>query len=166
MFKRVLYGSGATVALATAFLLGSVTLHGAFAAGPTPQPSPQATVQAGQDQQDQQPSYTGSIQVPQDPSGQNEQAGPRRSKARLSTADQAKAAALAQFPGATVQKAELNNENGTLVYSVQLSDTAGTAHDVKVDAGNAKVLQVEAAGADRSEAGTGRGESEAGGAED
>jgi peptidase YpeB-like protein len=46
------------------------------------------------------------------------------------TADQAKATALAANPGATVVKAELGDENGVIVYSVELS----TGADVKVDA--------------------------------
>ncbi len=164
MIKRVFYGSGAAGAFVAAFLLGSVTLGGAFAQGPSPQPSPQATAQAGSDQQEQQPNDTGSIQVPQNQPGQNEQdeAAALQSQARI-TADQAKAAALAQLPGATVHAVALENENGSLVYSVQLTDAAGKVQDVKVDAGNARVLHVEADGPD----GHGAGEwSDAAGGED
>ncbi len=57
------------------------------------------------------------------------------------TADQARAAAVAQVPG-TVRTVELDNEDGNLVYSVEIATTAGE-RDVKVDAGNARVLHVE-----------------------
>jgi uncharacterized membrane protein YkoI len=60
------------------------------------------------------------------------------------SAEEAKAAALAANPGASVAKVELDNENGSLVYSVELSN--GT--DVKVDAGNGAVLHTET-GADK-----------------
>jgi uncharacterized membrane protein YkoI len=56
------------------------------------------------------------------------------------TPDEAKAAALTQFPGATITDVELDNENGSLVYSVELTAN-GTAHDVKVDAGTGAILQ-------------------------
>lgn len=156
MIKHVLHGSGVAGALVAAFLLGSVTLGGAFAQGPSPQTSPPATAQAGSDQQDQQPSYASSIQVPQNQPGQNEhdEAAALQSQAKI-TADQAKTAALAQFPGATVHAVALENENGSLVYSVQLTDAAGKAQDVKVDAGNARVLHVEAGGPGGHEAGDG-----------
>ncbi len=57
------------------------------------------------------------------------------------TADQARAAAVAQVPG-TARTVELDNEDGNLVYSVEVATTAGD-RDVKVDAGNARVLHVE-----------------------
>ncbi len=60
------------------------------------------------------------------------------------TADQAKAAALAANPGTTALKAELDDENGCLVYGVELSNGA----DVKVDAGDGQVVHTEAAGPD------------------
>ncbi|HEY3316654.1 MAG TPA: PepSY domain-containing protein [Bacillota bacterium] len=54
------------------------------------------------------------------------------------TPDQAKAAALQAVPG-TVLKVELDNENGNLVYSVEIK-TANGDQDVKVDAGNGTVV--------------------------
>lgn len=56
------------------------------------------------------------------------------------TEDQAKAAALAQFPGATVGSVQLDDENGQLVYSVELTDASGVSQDVKVDAMTGTVL--------------------------
>jgi hypothetical protein len=82
----------------------------------------------------QAPTYTGSIKVPEP------------EPADLSTlarirADQAMAAARAAFPGAVVKKVELDNENGCLVYSVELSNNM----EVKVDAGNGAILHQELA---------------------
>jgi uncharacterized membrane protein YkoI len=58
-----------------------------------------------------------------------------QSQATISAAD-AEAAALVANPDTTVVKTELDNENGVLVYSVELS----TGADVKVDAGNGSIL--------------------------
>ncbi|MGH2459977.1 MAG: PepSY domain-containing protein [Chloroflexota bacterium] len=188
MLKRVLYGGGVAGALAAAYLLGSLTLGGAFAAPPPPAPpsppaaqttanppaSPAQTApataasQADQGastadsgQQDSQPGYTASVTVPQDSTATSEadEAAALQSKAKV-TADQAKSTALAQFPGATVQSVGLENENGNVVYGVQLTDKAGAAQDVKVDAGNAKVLNVEAGGPEGKETGAEKGGSE------
>jgi hypothetical protein len=80
----------------------------------------------------QVPTYTSSIKVPEP------------EPADLSTlarirADQAMAAAQAAFPGAVVKKVELDNDNGCLVYSVDLSNNM----EVKVDAGNGAILHQE-----------------------
>jgi hypothetical protein len=58
------------------------------------------------------------------------------------TAQQAQAAALAANPGATALAVGLDDENGCLVYGVELSSGA----DVKVDAGNGQVVHTDAAG--------------------
>jgi len=55
------------------------------------------------------------------------------------TADGATAAALAAVPG-TAGSTELENENGYVVYGVEITTPDGTITDVKVDAGNGKVL--------------------------
>jgi outer membrane lipoprotein SlyB len=39
---------------------------------------------------------------------------------------------------------ELDNENGNVVYSVEITKADGSKLDVKVDAGNARVLHQEA----------------------
>jgi uncharacterized membrane protein YkoI len=57
------------------------------------------------------------------------------------TADQARSAALANTPGSATS-VELENEDGNLVYGVTVKTSAGE-RDVKVDAGNGKVLHVE-----------------------
>lgn len=82
----------------------------------------------------QSPSYDCSIKVP-DPEPAN-----LASLAKI-TPDQAMAAALAAYPGTQVNKVELENENGCLVYAVELTNGL----ELKVDAGNGKVLHQEQA---------------------
>jgi uncharacterized membrane protein YkoI len=53
--------------------------------------------------------------------------------------DQARDAALAAVPG-TANKVELGNENGFVIYSVEVAGAGGTATDVKADADNGQVL--------------------------
>jgi uncharacterized membrane protein YkoI len=57
------------------------------------------------------------------------------------TPEQASAAALAQIPG-TVKKVDLENEDGNVVYGVEIK-TANGESDVKIDAGDGRVLHVE-----------------------
>jgi uncharacterized membrane protein YkoI len=68
-----------------------------------------------------------------------------KSLARI-TPEQAQAAALAQVPG-RVKKVELENEDGNVVYGVEIK-TADGESDVKVDAGDGRVLHVEKDGED------------------
>jgi hypothetical protein len=49
----------------------------------------------------------------------------------------------------TVLSAELENENGYLVYAVEIAKADHQTMDVKVDAGNGKVLKVETDQKDR-----------------
>jgi hypothetical protein len=112
MLKRILYGSGAVGVLTAAYLLGSVSIGGAFAQTAPTHPASQSAL---------------------------------ASQAKIS-ADQANAAALAKFPGATVKDTELGNENGTLTYDIGLVDSAGKAQDVKIDATTGAVVTTEAEG--------------------
>lgn len=170
MIKRLLFGGGLAGALVAAFLLGGLTLGVVGAQAPTTTTTPQPTAttapaapaapaasqpaapQPQATQEQQQPSYSGSVKAPQDQKGVSEQAE-AKALAGLAkiNAGQAKAAALAQFPGATVGNVELDNENGNVVYSVQLTDKSGKGQDVKVDAGNGKVLATEAGGPESTE---------------
>jgi uncharacterized membrane protein YkoI len=68
-----------------------------------------------------------------------------KSLARI-TPEQASAAALAQVPG-TVKKVELENEDGNVVYGVEIKTASGES-DVKVDAGDGRVLHIEKDGED------------------
>jgi uncharacterized membrane protein YkoI len=94
--------------------------------------TPGARSGAVQNANDQVPTYACSIKVPEPE--------PRdlSSLAKIK-ADQAMAAAQAAFPGAAVKKVELDNENGCLVYSLELSNGG----EVLVDAGNGAVLRRE-----------------------
>lgn len=120
--------------------------------------------------QTEQAPYKSSIQVPDDDKGEEDEAdeadeakeadekneareqdeaeSPKerfeaarfRSLARITPA-QARDAALASVPG-TAGSVELENEDGNLVYGVTVKTTAGD-RDVKVDAGNGRVLHIE-----------------------
>lgn len=96
---------------------------------------------------DNEPAYTSSITVADTGEGADD-ATEAAALAKLATvtSDQASQAALATVPG-TVIKVDLGNEHGSVVYSVEIRTDAGVV-DVKVDAGNGKVLAQEA---DRSE---------------
>jgi len=86
----------------------------------------------------QEPSYAGSIAADQAQTeglSEADEAAALQGQATIS-ATEAEAAALDANPGASVVKTELDNENGALVYSVELSNGA----DVKVDAGNGAIL--------------------------
>lgn len=76
------------------------------------------------------------------PAGQEVEDQNLAAKAGL-TADQATAAALGANPGAQVVQVQLEDENGTVVYGVELS-VGGKSLDVKVDAQNGKVLASQA----------------------
>jgi uncharacterized membrane protein YkoI len=136
MLKRILYGSGAMGVLTAGYLLGSVSLGGAFA-----QTAPAQTTPAQ--------SQTAPATKEQGENGQadvNEQAesAALASQAKITEA-QANATALGQFPGASVKKTELDSENGTVIYSVHMTDSAGKKQEAKVDATTGKLLPAEAA---------------------
>ncbi|MHB8928346.1 MAG: PepSY domain-containing protein [Bacillota bacterium] len=150
--------SGALV-LGGAIGLGGLPARAASAKA-APAPAAQTATAAAdqtQDQQGDQPSYTSSIQVPnpQDQTGDGtegkdsaknaeEQSGNEAAEAAALQAmaklspEQAKAAALAAVPG-TVVEVDLDNENGNLVYSVEVK-TADGVKELKIDAGNGQVL--------------------------
>jgi uncharacterized membrane protein YkoI len=70
----------------------------------------------------------------------NEQANLQ--KAAKITSQQASDAALKQVNG-TVKKVELEDENGVVVYGVQIVDASGKSFDVKVDAATGTVAKAE-----------------------
>jgi uncharacterized membrane protein YkoI len=83
---------------------------------------------------------SGSIQALAETGGLSE-AGRARALEGLATItpEQAEAAATAEVPG-TVLQVELDNENGSAVYSIEIDDGKGGHIDVKVDAGSGTVL--------------------------
>lgn len=100
--------------------------------------------ETGSDQQD--PSYAGKATIPVDestlPQDEAAEASALAALVTLSQAD-AEAAALGAVSGEIV-KAELDNENGFVVWSIEVRDGSGAIHDVKIDAGNGQVLGTQA----------------------
>lgn len=89
------------------------------------------------------PSYQSSVTVDQSGEGERGEAARYAELAKID-AGKAMTAAQARFPG-KVLSAKLENENGNLVYSVVITPASGgPAQDIKVDAGNATVLHIEA----------------------
>jgi uncharacterized membrane protein YkoI len=131
--KKLILGSGATAALLGAFLMGGVALNHASAAPPATPGMPTTVVQG---------------ETPDTTEATDPAINPAQVKV---TADQAKAAALAQFPGATIEQVELHDENGTLVWGVNLTDASGTAQDVKIDGASGQVVSTQADGPDGAE---------------
>jgi len=146
--RKWLIGGGIAGVLVVALLVGNLTMM-AFAQGPTPpaQSEAQTEEQADIGQQadtgpdEQFPSYDSLIRVDDAQYEGMSEADEAAALAGLATItpEQAKAAALEANPGATVVKVELDDENGALVYSVELSNGL----DVKVDAGSGAVLYVD-----------------------
>ncbi len=90
----------------------------------------------------QEPNYVGSIKV--NDTNEQDEASEQTMLEKLAKISQADAEqiALKEVSG-TVVKTSLDNENGYVVYSVEIKDTQGKAFEVKVDAGNGKVLVKE-----------------------
>lgn len=91
----------------------------------------------------QEPAYTSSVTVADTEDGSEADESTALASSATITADEARAAALAAVPG-TVDEVELENENGNVVYGVEVTDASGTSYDVKVDAGNGAVLAQQA----------------------
>jgi uncharacterized membrane protein YkoI len=105
----------------------------------------------GAKQEEQDPNIKGSIAAP----AENEAAESIQLEG-LAKIDQAAAekAALDAVPG-TVKDAELGNENGFVVWEVEVQASDGTLQEVKVDAGNGQILAQEAENDEGSEANEG-----------
>ncbi len=134
MFTKKNLTIGLTLAALVAVMISGATLYAQQGTN-----TPPASTQTNHEENVQDPIYAGSISVPENMSDQN-----LAGLAKI-TASDAENAALAQFPGATVIKTKLDNENGTLVYSVELQTTSGIK-DVKVDAGTAQILYTNSGG--------------------
>lgn len=130
-----------TSALALGVLAGSAGIASAMSSqGSSPQrASPTSTVE--DDTQD--PALNGSVQASEiEGQSEAEESATLESLASI-TADEAGQAALTANPGATVNSVELENENGSVVFEVDMTDSSGAALEVKVDAGNGAVLAQE-----------------------
>ena len=132
--KRIIAGGAAAIGLT----LGAAALAGAAT-------SPDQTAPNAPAEQDdsQEPSLNGSIQSPEDESlSEDDEAKALEGLATISAAD-AEAAALAAVPGGTVNESALENENGSVVYEVEMTDANGATVEVIIDAGNGDVLAQE-----------------------
>jgi len=152
-YKKRIYVS----AVALGLTIGSVGVAAAATgSGGEPAASTDETAEA---QEVQEPVYTGSIQAPavDESMSEADEAAQLGGMATI-TPDEAATSATGAVPG-SAGKAELDNENGAVVYSVEVTDDAGTVTDVKVDAGDGAVLDQQVADGDEAaEAGDESGE--------
>lgn len=143
--RRLLKVAG-MLALAALVVSGGYSLYH----GPAARAGVQSQATAQSDQANEEsPQLKGSIFLGRDGediAGQeeNEQVEAARlaEKAGISV-DQVKAEALLDYPGAKVGQVQLGNENGYLVYELELQDKSGQQLEVKVDAGNGQILAAE-----------------------
>ena len=111
------------------------------------------------------PAFAASIVIPEDESlSEADEAALLASLATV-TPDEATAAALAETPG-VVSSVQLDLEEGAVVYSVLVTNEAGETVDVKVDAGNATVLDVIVGEVDDADQEDGAGDESTAGEED
>ncbi len=139
-FKKPLYTGAVAIGLA----LGTM---GVASAATQPAPAPTDTAveaDTAVDSNVQDPSYTGSVQAPAEDVTLSEadEATQLEGLATI-TPEEAATAANAAVAG-EVSTIELDNENGTVVYSVGILDTTGAQIDVTVDAGDGTVLDQQA----------------------
>lgn len=136
-FKKAALASGLTASLLGAFLVGGAALGGVGAAPPASPGTPVITGQNATPEPAEVADQKGAPEQDEAP------VDPARAKI---TEDQARQAALAKFPGGSVVKATLEDENGTLIWEVKVTDTNKQEHEVKVDATSGQVLGVQAEG--------------------
>lgn len=144
------------VTLSALAALGATAGAAGIAAAATSQstptdPAPAAEQPAGDQssgqeaEHDDTTNYKSSITVPQTPESANEDDAAEQAKleslAKIS-ADDAVKAATAAVPG-TAGPAELDDEDGNLVYEVEVTKDDKTSVDVIIDAGNGEVLAQE-----------------------
>jgi uncharacterized membrane protein YkoI len=135
----VLAGGGATVAAASASTPATSTADGEGADGQDGGP--------GSDQEQQDPTFTGSITAPAGTGqadaqeGSGDDAQEQAALKALATVTPAEAQDVARTAVAgTVGEADLGNGNGFVVYTVEVTAADGTVTEVTVDAGNSAVL--------------------------
>ena len=102
-------------------------------------------------QDDADESYKGSVSAP----GHNESSVQKLAKIDKAAAEQV---ALKAVPG-TVHETELEtSDNGYVVYDIEVAGNDGQSHEVKVDAGNGKILHQDSE--EEADEADGRGDSE------
>lgn len=142
--KRISIGGAAAVG---GLLLGVPLVAGAASQAPTATTeqtqSADAQVQRVETDTTQDPQLNGSVRA-RDVEGDDETDESKRLRGLAKiTPDQATRAASQAVSG-NVGQVELENENGSVVYSVEMVDQSGKHIDVKVDAGNGQVLAQDA----------------------
>lgn len=133
--RRLIY-TGATAA---GLLAGAAGIAAAATSQSAPPPTTNTPAAEANDTPDASPNYTASVTAPDTENESN-----LASLATI-TPDQARQAAAAAT-GGTAGPANLENENGNVVYGVEVTKPDGTALDIKVDAGNATVLSQQSGG--------------------
>lgn len=133
------------IAAATAAAL--LTLGAGGTAIAAQQDTTQATggQQQGQQAEERDPNIKGTIPAPAE-QGEQDEAAESKQFEGLAKIDQkaAEEAALAAVPG-TVKDIQLEDENGFVVYGVEVQASDGTLQEVIVDAGSGEVLVQEKA---------------------
>lgn len=150
--KRFVYGTIGGLGL----FAGAAGIAAAATRQPSPTTPPAASAEAGDQKgttdrnEGQDHSYTSSITVPETPGAPElsdaDEAKQLQALAKISAAD-AEAAAVAAVPGKAAP-AQLENEDGNVVWEVEVTAADGKVTEVKVDAGNGKVLHQEVEDAD------------------
>ena len=132
-------------AIVTGAIAAALALGGTGAAMASNNAAP-----ANVDTEEQDVTYTGSVKAPagNDVEGSDDAASEAAESAALAplattTTAEATAAALAAVPG-TAGDVTLENEDGYVVYGVEITTTDGSTVDVKVDAGNGTILAQQA----------------------
>ncbi len=151
----VLVGGGASIAAASD--RGSAPATHSAAAGehePDGETADGPDGGPGSEQEDQDPTFTGTVAAPaeteqadgQEGAGSHDQEQAALQALATLTPQQAEDAALAAVPG-TVTETDLDNENGWVVFSVEVNGSDGTVTEVVIDAGSGAVLAQQAQGA-------------------
>ena len=130
------------IVLMVAMVVGAIEVSAAMSTNTSANTAMNAQTTQGVDVQKEvrEPSYVASIKAPQTAGDETQEAKALASYTKITPKD-AENAALAKVPGKVV-KVSLDNENGYVVYSVEISANTGIK-DVKVDAGNGQVLHID-----------------------
>lgn len=150
--KRFVYGTIGGLGL----FAGAAGIAAAATRQPTPTTPPTANAEAGgqngtgEHEEGQDHSYKSSVTVAETPGAPElsdaEETKQLQALAKISASD-AEAAAVAAVPGKAAP-AQLEDEDGNVVWAVEVTAADGKVTEVKVDAGNGKVLHQEVEEAD------------------
>ncbi|THJ65591.1 hypothetical protein E8P82_11435 [Arthrobacter echini] len=140
--KKAVVGSIAGLVLVGGTALGGIAVANANTTGT----DSMGTSDVAQDERGEsnEAKVKGSISVPESATEVSD-AEESAQLAKLATIDTSAAekAAAASVPGSTVVSSELGDEDGFVVYEVDVKDDAGTVTEVTVDAGDASILASE-----------------------